>query len=164
MGIQHKFPYLSRYLRFTSHIPNETKKNTNELTIQKFQYPKSQQIFEKITQISRDDLDLVGHIINQKLGNIYTKKIKKNTFLVSQQKKKEKKEIKTQFDVKLVGFEANKKIKVIKEIRTLMNLGLKESKELVEGFPNIVMRGVKEEKSKEIKKQLEDVGGKIEIL
>jgi large subunit ribosomal protein L7/L12 len=57
----------------------------------------------------------------------------------------------------------DKKIQVIKVVRELTNLGLKEAKDLVEGAPKPVKEGIKKEEAEAIKKKLEDVGAKIEI-
>ncbi len=75
---------------------------------------------------------------------------------------KEEVEEKTEFDVILVGFGENK-IQVIKEIRTITALGLKEAKELVEGVPQPVKKGVTKEEAEEIKKKLEASGATVEI-
>jgi large subunit ribosomal protein L7/L12 len=56
-----------------------------------------------------------------------------------------------------------KKIQVIKEVRAIMNLGLKEAKDLVEGAPKPVKEGVSKEEAAKIKKQIEDAGGVIEV-
>lgn len=71
-------------------------------------------------------------------------------------------EEKTQFDVILASF-GEKKIDVIKVVRQLTNLGLKEAKELVEGAPKPVKEGVTKEQAADMKKQLEEVGAKVEI-
>ena len=71
-------------------------------------------------------------------------------------------EEKTEFDVILTGF-GDKKIGVIKEVRAMTGLGLKEAKELVEGVPNMVKEGVSKEEAEESKKKLEGVGASIEI-
>jgi large subunit ribosomal protein L7/L12 len=71
-------------------------------------------------------------------------------------------EEKTQFDVILASF-GEKKIDVIKVVRQLTNLGLKEAKELVEGAPKSVKEGVNKDDAASMKKQLEDVGAKVEI-
>ena len=68
----------------------------------------------------------------------------------------------TIFDVVLAVVGANK-IQVIKEIRTITNLGLKEAKDLVESAPKPVKTGVKKEEAAEIKKKLEAVGATIEL-
>ena len=71
-------------------------------------------------------------------------------------------EEKTEFDVILVEF-GSEKIKVIKEIRAVTNLGLKEAKELVESAPKPIKEGVSREDAEKIKEQVEKVGAKVEI-
>ena len=66
------------------------------------------------------------------------------------------------FDVILAGAGANK-IQVIKEIRTITSLGLKEAKELVESAPKPVKTGVKKEEAEEIKKKLEGAGATVQL-
>jgi len=68
------------------------------------------------------------------------------------------------FDLKLVGFDEKAKIKVIKEIRAIAGLGLKEAKDLVEAAPKIFQKGLKEEKAQELKIQLEAAGAQVEIV
>jgi large subunit ribosomal protein L7/L12 len=72
-------------------------------------------------------------------------------------------EEKTAFDVILTTVPADKKIQVIKVVRELTNLGLKEAKDLVEGVPKAVKAGVAKEESDTMKKKLEEVGAKVEI-
>jgi len=72
-------------------------------------------------------------------------------------------EEKTAFDVILVSAPADKKIQVIKVVRELTNLGLKEAKDLVEGAPKPVKAGVTKEESDTMKKKLEESGAKVEI-
>ncbi|OGQ03968.1 MAG: 50S ribosomal protein L7/L12 [Deltaproteobacteria bacterium RIFCSPLOWO2_12_FULL_44_12] len=71
-------------------------------------------------------------------------------------------EEKTEFTVILKEAGANK-IGVIKEIRAITNLGLKEAKDLVEGAPKTVKEGVNKEDSEKMKKQLEAAGAKVEL-
>ena len=71
-------------------------------------------------------------------------------------------EEKTSFDLVLANAGANK-IQVIKEIRAVTSLGLKEAKELVESAPKPVKTGVKKEEAEEIKKKLEAVGATVEL-
>ncbi len=71
-------------------------------------------------------------------------------------------EEKTAFDVILTGF-GDKKIQVIKAVRELTNLGLKEAKELVEGVPKPVKEGVNKDDAAAAKKALEEAGGTAEI-
>ena len=72
-------------------------------------------------------------------------------------------EEKTSFDVVLAGAAADKKIQVIKVVRELTSLGLKEAKDLVEGAPKPVKTGVTKEEAETMKKKLEENGGKVEI-
>ena len=74
----------------------------------------------------------------------------------------EKKEEKTEFDVILAEI-GDKKIQVIKEVRAITGLGLKEAKELVDSAPKPIKSGVSKEEAEEIKKKLEAVGAKVEI-
>ena len=69
---------------------------------------------------------------------------------------------KTEFDVILAAI-GDKKINVIKEVRAITSLGLKEAKDLVEGAPKPVKEGVNKEEAAKIKKQLEDAGATVEI-
>ncbi|BCX80543.1 large subunit ribosomal protein L7/L12 [Methylomarinovum caldicuralii] len=71
-------------------------------------------------------------------------------------------EEKTEFDVVLTGFGSNK-VAVIKAVRGITGLGLKEAKALVEGAPAPVKEGVSKEEAEEIKKQLEEAGASVEI-
>lgn len=71
-------------------------------------------------------------------------------------------EEKTEFDVILTGVSGNK-IQVIKEVRAITNLGLKEAKELVESAPKPVKEGVSKEEAEELKKRLEEAGATVEI-
>ena len=72
------------------------------------------------------------------------------------------KEEKSEFDVVLEGF-GDKKIGVIKVVRTITNLGLKEAKDLVEGVPSKVKEGVSKEEAAKIKKELEEAGATVSI-
>jgi len=69
----------------------------------------------------------------------------------------------TAFDVILTTVPADKKIQVIKVVRELTSLGLKEAKDLVEGVPKPVKTGVAKEETETMKKKLEEVGAKVEI-
>jgi len=71
-------------------------------------------------------------------------------------------EVKTEFDVILTGF-GEKKVNVIKEVRAITSLGLKEAKDLVEAAPKPVKEGVNKEEADKIKKQLEEAGATVEI-
>ena len=72
-------------------------------------------------------------------------------------------EEKTDFDVVLTGFDAAQKIKVIKVIREVMGLGLAEAKAAVEGVPTTMKEALSKEDAEALKKQVEEVGGKVEL-
>lgn len=69
---------------------------------------------------------------------------------------------KDEFDVVLTGF-GDKKVGVIKAVRGITGLGLKEAKEMVEGAPAPVKEGVAKAEAEDIKKQLEEAGGTVEL-
>ena len=71
-------------------------------------------------------------------------------------------EEKTEFDVVLAAV-GDKKIQVIKEVRAITGLGLKDAKDLVEGAPKPVKEGVKKEEADEIKQKIEAAGGTVEV-
>lgn len=71
-------------------------------------------------------------------------------------------EEKTEFDVVLADA-GDKKINVIKEVRAITGLGLKEAKDLVEGAPKVVKEAVSKEDAAKFKKQLEEAGAKVEV-
>src|SRR6202008_2855362 len=72
-------------------------------------------------------------------------------------------EEKTEFTVVLKEYPADKKVGVIKVVRELTGLGLKEAKDLVEGVPSLVKEGVNKADSETMKKKLEEAGAKVEI-
>ncbi len=71
-------------------------------------------------------------------------------------------EEKTEFDVVMNSFGENK-VAVIKVVRTVTGLGLKEAKDLVEGAPSPIKEGVPKEEAEEIKKQLEEAGAQVDV-
>jgi len=71
-------------------------------------------------------------------------------------------EVQTEFTVILVDG-GEKKINVIKEVRAITSLGLKEAKDLVEGAPKAVKEGVSKQEAADLKKKLEDAGAKVEL-
>ncbi len=71
-------------------------------------------------------------------------------------------EEKTEFDV-ILAAAGDKKIEVIKEVRTITGLGLKEAKDLVEGAPKPLKEGVPKAEAEEIKKKIESVGATVEL-
>lgn len=71
-------------------------------------------------------------------------------------------EEKTNFDVELTSFGSNK-IAVIKVVRSLTSLGLKEAKEAVEGAPKVIIEGAKKDDAEDAKKQLEEAGAEVTL-
>ena len=71
-------------------------------------------------------------------------------------------EEKTEFDAVLASF-GDKKIKVIKAVRGILGLGLKEAKDLVEGAPAPIKEGIPKEEAEKIKEEIEEAGGTVEI-
>jgi large subunit ribosomal protein L7/L12 len=130
--------------------------------------PKLQKLFGRITVLPVEEVNILGALVIQVLG----KKIFPGEFggvgggggSVAAAPVEEEKVEKTSFDIKLVGFDAKAKIKVIKEVRAIAGLGLKEAKELVEGAPKIIQKGLKQDKADELKALLEAVGAIIEIV
>lgn len=72
-------------------------------------------------------------------------------------------EEKTEFDVVLASFDAAAKIKVIKAVREITGLGLAEAKAAVEGTPKTLKEAVSKDEAEELKKKLEEAGGKVEL-
>ncbi len=72
-------------------------------------------------------------------------------------------EAKTEFDVMLDGFDAAKKIGIIKVVRAATGLGLKEAKDAVEGAPTKIKEGISKEDAEKLKKELEDAGAKVSV-
>jgi large subunit ribosomal protein L7/L12 len=71
-------------------------------------------------------------------------------------------EAKDEFDVVLTSF-GEKKIQVIKEVRAITGLGLKEAKELVEGVPKAIKEAVTKDEAAEIQKKIEEAGGQVDL-
>lgn len=73
-------------------------------------------------------------------------------------------EEKTEFDVVLAGFDAAKKVAIIKAVREVVpGLGLKEAKDIVEGAPKTLKEGASKEEAEAMKKKLEEAGAKVEV-
>jgi len=72
-------------------------------------------------------------------------------------------EEKTEFDVVLTGFDASSKIKVIKVVREITGQGLAEAKATVEGAPKTLKEALGKDEAEELKKKIEEAGGKVEL-
>ena len=127
------------------------------------------EIFQKILQLDFVEVNLLGQVVYEKMGMDVTGA----SLLGSsnsganaggqQQQQQEKVEEKTEFDLKLTGFDAKAKIKVIKEIRTITGLGLKDAKQMVESAPKVVKTSIKKEEAEELKAKLESLGATVEL-
>ena len=71
-------------------------------------------------------------------------------------------EEKTEFDVELTEI-GSEKVKVIKVVREITGLGLKEAKDTVEGAPKVIKEGISKDEAEEVKKKLEEVGAKVTV-
>eukprot|EP00555_Chaetoceros_dichaeta_P003630 CAMPEP_0198249660 /NCGR_PEP_ID=MMETSP1447-20131203/1114_1 /TAXON_ID=420782 /ORGANISM="Chaetoceros dichaeta, Strain CCMP1751" /LENGTH=189 /DNA_ID=CAMNT_0043934343 /DNA_START=34 /DNA_END=603 /DNA_ORIENTATION=+ len=133
-----------------------------------FQYAKAEKVFQQMTPLNREEISTIGELINEKLGIEITEFDETRAVGVADgggvEEEEAQVEIKTSFELKLTGFEAKSKIKVIKEIRAITSLGLKDAKAMVEAAPKVVLKDIKMEKAEELKLKLEKVGAKVEIL
>ncbi len=133
--------------------------------------PQVEKIFDKILQLDTVEVHLLTELVNEKMGFKQLTQAQREAMVrggsasssTKESDQSAEKEEKTAFDVKLTEFDAKSKIKVIKEIRAITGLGLKEAKELVEGAPKVVKSGIKMEDAEEMKAKLESIGAKVEI-
>lgn len=79
------------------------------------------------------------------------------------EQKEEAPKEKTHYDVELTAFDAAQKIKIIKEVRALLGLGLKEAKEVVETVPSWLQKDLKKEDAEQLKEKLESLGGTVRL-
>jgi len=126
------------------------------------------------TKISKDDvIEFISNMtvlelselveeLEKKFGVSAAAPIAVSTATALEKDEKVEEAEKTEFDVVLTGI-GDKKIQVIKVVRSVTNLGLKEAKELVDGAPNKVKEGVSKEDAENIKKQLEEAGAIVDI-
>jgi large subunit ribosomal protein L7/L12 len=141
-----------------------------------FKYAKSQDLFERITETMTCKADI--HALQEEISNILGRSWRKNEFYYTGFGGRkaggkgggaaadvvEAPPVKTVMDLKLVGFDATSKIKVIKEVRAIAGLGLKEAKEMVEGFPKVILKDLKPEQAEAFKAKLEELGAIIELV
>jgi large subunit ribosomal protein L7/L12 len=155
-------------------VPPPIKWTTHRLSVE--QITKVDAIFHKILWLDSIETSLLTESINQKLGLKLTPKQRAalqrqiergdNPASVSTSSvpaTAEEVAPKT-VDLKLTGFDASSKIKVIKEVRSIAGLGLKEAKELVEGAPTMIQKDLKPEQAEELKAKLEAAGATVELV
>ena len=133
-------------------MTTETKKLTKE------------EIIEAISQMSVLELSELVKAIEEKFGVSASAPVGVAVAPVGGGEGGEAKaeEEKTEFDVILTSA-GDKKIQVIKEVRSITGLGLKEAKALVDGAPKPIKEGVSKEEAEEIKKKIESAGGSVEV-
>ncbi|MBU1261647.1 50S ribosomal protein L7/L12 [bacterium] len=120
------------------------------------------EIIEAISSMTVLDLAEMVKELEAKFGVIASAPVVSVGPSVEGRGAEEKEEAKTEFEVVLVSF-GDQKIQVIKDVRAVTSLGLKEAKDLVESAPCTVKKGVNKEEAEDIKKKLEAVGAKVEI-
>ncbi len=139
-----------------------------------FTSPKVEELFNKIIWLDMVEVHLLAELINEKMGlkisDAERERMARGGGGGGGGGKGDGDEEaapaaveKTIFDLKLTGFDAKAKIKVIKEIRAITSLGLKEAKDLVEGAPSVVKKDIKKEEAEELKAKLEELGATVEI-
>jgi large subunit ribosomal protein L7/L12 len=160
-----------RNFSLSSAVKSDEANSSTESSEYVFQHARSKELFEKMSQLPIEDIQTLVSLINERLGIVISESDKRFagsgaaagvTAAVEEEEKVEK----TVFDVKLTGFDSKMKIKVIKEIRAITGLGLKEAKEMVEGAESgskVVKKDIKKEEAEELKASLEAVGATIDI-
>lgn len=133
--------------------------------------PKLQGLYDRVVTLPEEDVNVLGAMVLQILGRtIFPGQFGTPGGNVGvadggvAEAAEAVEEEQTSFDVKLLGFNAKSKIKVIKEVRAVAGLGLKEAKELVDSAPKIIQKGLKREAAEELKEKLEALGAEIEIV
>ena len=132
--------------------------------------PKLDKLYQEAIKLTEEEVNILGSLILQMVGV----KILPGEFGGGmagnnvpgdgqQMEEEEVKPAQTAFAVKLVGFDAATKIKVIKEVRAISGLGLKDAKDLVESAPKVILKDVTSDQAEAFKKQLEAVGAQIQI-
>jgi len=141
----------------SKHYPNVT-----------FSSPKLTELFDRIVYLDMVEIHLLTELLNQKMGVTLTDAERANMAAGGggggAAAEEAPPEEKTAFDLKLTGYDKKAKIKVIKEVRAMSGLGLKEAKELVEGAPKVVKKEMKKEEAEELKAKLEAVGATVELV
>ena len=133
--------------------------------------PKLQGLYDRVVTLPEEEVNVLGAMVLQLLGRtIFPGEFGTPGGAAAPvdgaagAAPEEAVEEKTQFDVRLLGFDAKSKIKVIKEIRAIAGLGLKEAKDLVEAAPKVIQKDLKREAADELKEKMEALGAQIEIV
>ena len=124
---------------------------------------------DRMASLSKEELAQVGVLLGEKLSQPKLQKVSAEGMDFGQQAaaaapKAEEKVEKTAFDLRLEKFDAASKIKVIKEVRALTNLGLKEAKELVEKAPVLLKQGLTKDEANDIIEKIKGAGGVVVMV
>ena len=117
---------------------------------------KFKDIVEKIENMAVLELNELVKLLEKKFG------VSAAAAPASAEGSGEAKEEKSEFTVELIS-DGGAKIPVMKVVKEILGLGLKEAKDLVEGVPSVLKEAVKKEEAEEMKKKVEEVGGKVEL-
>ncbi|MCK4377496.1 MAG: 50S ribosomal protein L7/L12 [Actinomycetia bacterium] len=120
----------------------------------------AKEIIEAVENMTVKELAELVDTLEERFGVVAATPVTIAASTTKEEVKKE--EEKTEFDVVLTNI-GEKKIQVIKEVRTLTRLGLKEAKAVVDNAPEVVLKGISKEEAESAKKKLEDVGATVEI-
>lgn len=140
-----------------------------------FSTPKVKELYERMIKLQKDEVSAVGEVMMEILdvtvepdefyyygiGNSGGGGGGKGEAAEAEAEEEVKKD---KFDLKLVGFDAKSKIKVIKEVRSMTGLGLKEAKDLVESAPKVIQKDLKAENAEELMEKLKAVGAEVELV
>jgi large subunit ribosomal protein L7/L12 len=123
-------------------------------------------LFDKILYLDMIEVHMLTNLVHEQMGVKWSEvdNSRGPSVMAAQPTAEEVPPEKSLNDVKLVGFDAKAKIKVIKEVRAIAGLGLKEAKEMVESAPKVIQKDLKPEKAEELKARLEAIGAVVEIV
>jgi large subunit ribosomal protein L7/L12 len=125
---------------------------------------KINQIIEELKTLTLLEASELVTAIEETFGVDASASINSGVMLAAAPAEVEKAEEKTEFNVMLDEVPADKKIAVLKVVRTLTGLGLKEAKTLVESAPKMVQESLGKEAAEDAKTQIEDAGGKVSLI
>ena len=122
------------------------------------------QIVEELKTLTLLEASELVTAIEETFGVDASASVNSNVMMSAAPTEVEKVEEKTEFNVMLDEVPSDKKIAVLKVVRTLTGLGLKEAKTLVESAPKLVQEALGKEAAEDAKKQIEDAGGKVSLI
>lgn len=130
------------------------------MTGEKPQYPKEKEVYQNLQKL----MGISSMPAGSSSASAPVGKDQAQGGKASAEEKKEEKKEKEAYDIELTSYDPAKKIVLIKEVKNLLNLGLKDAKELVEKAPTVVMKSVKKADVEAIINKLKDNGGTLKLL